>query len=116
MKFEVVGQTPTRSTKEELHKLHNRLVDLIFKYGEQFDKKHGTWIKLEVGENKFLELDTWNSNPQLKMGNGEYEYWTGFSPREALVNFGIDFGGFQTYASKNQYEETIKDIESLYGK
>lgn len=50
------------------------------------------------------------------MGSGEYEYWTGFEPRKALINFGIDFGGFQTYASENQYIETIKDIESLYGK
>ena len=116
MEFKVVGQTPERSTKEELHKLHDKLVHLIFKYGKRFDKKHGNWIKLELDGKKFLQLDTWNSNPQLKMGSGEYEYYTGFAPKAALINFGIDFGGFQTYADGNQYRETIKDIESLYGK
>jgi hypothetical protein len=116
MKFEVIGQTPERSTKEDLHKLHEKLVHLIMKYGERFRKEHGEWVKLELDGKKFLQLDTWNKNPELKMGSGEYEFWTGFSPRAALINFGIDFGGFQTYATENQYRETIKDIEALYGK
>lgn len=83
MKFEVVGQTPERSTKEELHKLHDKLVHLIIKYGERFRKEHGNWIKLKLEGNKFLQLDTWNGNPNLKWAAGNMNIGQGLN-RERL--------------------------------
>jgi hypothetical protein len=102
--------------KENLKKYHDRLVRLILKYGEHYRKKHGEWVKLNLEGEKFLELDTWNEAISLKSGSGEYEYWTGFEPRQSLIYFGIDFGGFSSHADERQFIETIKDVEALYGK
>lgn len=98
-----------------LENYHDILANLIYKYGEKFEKKHGYWIKLNLEDNKFLEMDSHNHGITLKMGSGDYDKWLGFFGKE-IIYFGINFGGYSGHADKNQYRETIKDCEALYGK
>ena len=98
-----------------LENYHDILTNLILKYGEKFEKKHSNWIKLDLDDGKFLEMDSHNYAITLKMGSGEHDKWLGFSGEE-LIYFGINFGGFESHADKVQYRETINDVEALYGK
>jgi hypothetical protein len=99
-----------------LENYHDILTHLIYKHGKKFEKKHGYWIKLDLEDNKFIEMDSHNQAITLKMGSGEpYDKWMGF-PGEKLIYFGINFGGYEGKADKNQYRETIKEIEGFYGK
>lgn len=88
---------------------HNQLVSLIFKEGEGFDKKHGSWIKLNLGDDLFFQLDAWSDAVTLKKGSGEYDYWLGFSG-QAITYFGLNWGGFESSVSEDIYDEFLKKL------
>lgn len=70
------------------------LRNIISTFGEIKSKKHGNWIKLNLFNDYFLELDTWNSSILLKQGNGKYKYWTGFEGN-VFKRVGIHWGNLE---------------------
>lgn len=89
---------------------HYHLAGLIHKYGEVKEKKHGRWVKYSLPNNQFLELDSHNKAIKLKKGNGEYDYWLGFTG-DTIIYFGSDFGKFETNVAKQVYQSAISCIK-----
>jgi hypothetical protein len=87
--------------------------DLILKYGERFDKRHGNWIKLQFTDNLFFQMDSWNYAISLKRGIGEYDYWIGFSgEREKYL--GMDFGGLEIHCEIDILKSWYEKLNDMY--
>lgn len=96
--------------KETPKQLHDRLVRFLLENGERFDKKHGNWIKFQISSNKYLQMDSWNKAIELKEGNAEYNYWTGFSGVRRIY-FGIDWGGFSPSVPIQVYNSMLSCLK-----
>lgn len=74
-----------------------KLVNIIVKFGERKDKKHGNWFKLPLFGDYYFEMDSWNKRIIVNNYQSEYCYWNGFTKNKGVFYkiLGIDFGGFE---------------------
>ena len=70
---------PPAAPEPTAHELRQRLVARydalaheVFLRGAHFPKDHGDWVRLRLGGDLFLELDSWGRHLTLKSGSGEY--------------------------------------------
>lgn len=71
--------------------------------GESFQKKHGNWMRLNMHDDYWLIMDTWNKAISLVKGQCEYDnMYTGFKDAEKVQTLGIDFGGFRLYVKASE--------------
>lgn len=89
--------------------LHSNLAHLIEEKGMRYEKRHGSWYILHIASSLWFQMDSWNRQIFLKMGEANYNYSTGFGGK-TLTYVGIDFGGFETNLSDEQYVELEKLI------
>jgi len=65
-------------------KLHHRLVRLIRHLGYMYaSKRHGGWYRLNLYDDVWLQMDSWNRGIWLKRGD------------ETITYLGMDFGGYE---------------------
>ena len=84
---------------DDLKDFHYRAVKLVDEKGRHRSKKHGHYSRL-VMEDYFLEIDSYNKSLTKYTKAGE-----------KIKHYGLDFGGFNSHASKLEYAELIYDIE-----
>ena len=100
---------------------HDKIVDLIFKYGIKYPKKHGNYIKLPFYKDSFFEMDSWNKSIHLKVGSGEqerseglYDWYYHELKGEDLFWLGSNWGRFEKgNASEEQMQYWYNEICSL---
>ena len=106
----------TNISNDDRIKYYKLIRDLIYKYGERFDKKHGNWIKLQYTKDSFFEMDSWNRAIRLKQGTGHYNYWTGFEGVSKQY-IGIDFGSLEIRTKCDllefYYNNLIQDYKEM---
>lgn len=73
------AETLKVSTAEELIDI---IKSAIIEHGNIQPKKHGNWICLELDDETFFSLDTWNGAIHYKSGKPQYNYWLGFEGKE----------------------------------
>ena len=95
-----------------MKELHIMLASLVVAKGEWFQKKHGSWYKLQITEDFFMVLDTWSGFLCLKSGSGKYCQWVGFHGK-LRINFGLRFGEYMANISETYYKYFIERIERM---
>ena len=94
----------------ECFSIHTQLKYIIYAYGKWGDKEKGSFIKLPLSPNQFLELDTWKDQIVLKEGDGKYiDIFTGFNGH-TVFDLGCYFGKY--YTTENINENFINNIQN----
>lgn len=99
---------------------HSELVSLIHELGEKFPKKHGNWIKLNLDNNCFLQMDSWNKQIHLKQGTGipknkelhKFNDVCGFEGK-VWMGMGMAFGGFTGTGKEVQIKAMINRVNNF---
>ena len=90
--------------------IHNEIAKFLYEHGESCNKKHGSWIIFYLPNGTFLQMDSWNKSITQKTGDGDYDYWSGFSGSE-VQHYGMDFGGYSFHATYDQYRHLLELIK-----
>lgn len=94
------------------------LTDLIKKYGERHPKKHGEWYRINVFDDYYLILDTWNgeiynypNGAEPSDTNNMYRVvYTFLDNQGSSVNYrrvGVSMYGYWSKMIKDQLTEKI---------
>ena len=86
---------------EELKPLLHRMGELIRRHGVKSWKKHGNYWSLDLIKDIYLYHDDYNNSVWLKSENN------------ILVYYGIDWGGFETKATRHDFEKMINILNTL---
>lgn len=68
---------------------YNYIYIVMHHHGIKYYKKHGNWIRLDLHNGFFYEMDSWNGAIKLKRGSGEYNEWNGFEGK-TIHYFGLN--------------------------
>jgi len=97
---------------DEKKRLFYELVKAIDLRAMRYNKKHGEWMRLDIGDNLSICMDSWSRRiwvyKNAKFKNGV----AGFSGDEGEY-IGIDFGGIEIHATEYRLRELIKIVEEL---
>lgn len=99
---------------EPPHQSANDLLEaisqIIYKFGEKYPKKHGSWICLRLTDG-FFSMDSWNGAIHYFEGEPEYNYWTGFSSEHASIYLGLSN---DSWRSDDALPLAIEDYKRYY--
>lgn len=105
--------------------MKQRLRSLIRNRGERLPKKHGDWYRINVFDNHWLVLDTWNGAIDWYKGeckdsgtDNMYGVIYGFSDRvtyvtDSMVNFWYQHIRLTPYCDLSLYESFKKAVDSI---
>ena len=97
----------------DIQEKYRALINIIYKKGKKFPKKHGNWIKLDLFKDYYLSLDSWNGCILFNKGNANYNEWTGFGHNGedfSISCLGGDFGGFRKPDDENTLDWILFDV------
>ena len=98
--------------KDLKKRIHYNIITDIIKYGQMLPKKYGNWCKLQLNQQRFLSLDTWNYSILICHGSGKYNHYTGFS-KTNLESVGGDFGGYVAHYTLDEYFELRDEVDKV---
>jgi hypothetical protein len=94
---------------KQKRELFRKIVKIIYRRAERYHKKHGDWMKLDIGDNLSLCMDSW-SRAVWVYKNAKFENDViGFSGEDEEY-IGIEFGEIAVYATAYRVMQLAKTI------
>jgi hypothetical protein len=108
-----VPPVPKPSKTPPTRERYRFLSGLIWDHGLRRPKRHGNWVRLDLNDDFFLQLDSWSQAMDLMRGDKEqFSEVIGWKASRHIYHLGIDFGGYEPQVSAAILEEIIESAQA----